>query len=664
MGASMVSRIGALLLVGALVFAPAFSRADEDICAIPKQEFASCQSDYRAFRSIVVAVHGWNGSCAETFGSNNDSLLKTLQNGGAFDVDCFAYDTNNTPIAKSADQLRAKIGKLVELGYDEFFFVTHSMGGIVVLQMLMDDGLAADGTKLKDSADSGLLLRGNGPHVAGVHAWAVPLDGLRSQVNWSGKIINFLGFSPAALPELAPGSTFLVSLNNSLQEFYKLAKAAAPPDRARMQFDLTLYQGKNDDWVVVNVPSGDPLLADNPDFVRMVLTEDGHSHNVSNGGTVTEPKYPQELLRDKALLTMSLEPRFTEIFRSDLPFAPESLLRRQSRIINGTIQFCKDNFEEAIRPVSDLIAKIITGQFVRSAQLDFDLVDRFASLVEVQATHLIKAKQYGRVVELFDTIVSALDSYDPQGKKSGMDFGKGNAQAIDRLIDTVRYIVDRLGEIANLSGTDGTPVDPQALAQVETKLLNLAPRYLYAGHDTVRSKAIDTIHAALQVSSQQAIDDSQVVESLARFAVKYAVDLPEKEKFGLADGFRTASKKTSEKRDIVFEALNSDASGTQKGTKVWAVIMDNQRVDQILADLPVSYKISDPEFQFVVDVVERGGATGNSSTNALAALDIGQAVVDSKFKTDVGQIRLEQLQGAVEMSKIPRVAKRFDQWRP
>ncbi len=40
--------------------------------------FAHCSDEARDFHSVVLAIHGWTGSCSSTFGDRKDSLFYIL----------------------------------------------------------------------------------------------------------------------------------------------------------------------------------------------------------------------------------------------------------------------------------------------------------------------------------------------------------------------------------------------------------------------------------------------------------------------------------------------------------------------------------------------------------------------------------------------------------
>lgn len=134
-------RYGTLLVLCLLTgLATPVAAEPEKICTGVAADFASCAKAERNFHSVIVAVHGWGGSCKETFGSGKLSLFEGLRQPvrAFYDVDCFPYESRDYTIEQSARHLRAHLLELKKLGYNEVFLLTHSMGGMVTLRLLTD----------------------------------------------------------------------------------------------------------------------------------------------------------------------------------------------------------------------------------------------------------------------------------------------------------------------------------------------------------------------------------------------------------------------------------------------------------------------------------------------------------------------------------------------
>jgi pimeloyl-ACP methyl ester carboxylesterase len=155
----------------------------------------------------MIAVHGWNGDCASTFGSDNRSVFKVIDE-PFYDMDCFQYDSKTTSLDDNARLLRERLKALHEKGYRQAILVTHSTGGVIALRMLanisVQDGkiATAEGTwPLQAAGDKGLRIKA-------IHAWATPINGLRTLVSLAGHLV----FSPETLPDLKAGSAYLKHL--------------------------------------------------------------------------------------------------------------------------------------------------------------------------------------------------------------------------------------------------------------------------------------------------------------------------------------------------------------------------------------------------------------------------------------------------------------------
>ena len=66
-------------------------------------EFAHCPNSTRNFKTAVLAVHGWSGDCKSTFGRQDESLFRVLENNRFYDWDCFQYDTDRVNIKQNTD---------------------------------------------------------------------------------------------------------------------------------------------------------------------------------------------------------------------------------------------------------------------------------------------------------------------------------------------------------------------------------------------------------------------------------------------------------------------------------------------------------------------------------------------------------------------------------
>ena len=200
--------------------------ADPDYCTQSETSFASCQSMSPSYEAVVLAVHGWNGSCGGTFGRDDESIFRVL--GGDrthfFDFDCFEYDSLNTPIEENVRNLHARMVALHQRGYQHAMLITHSTGGVIALQVLTD-AVLDDRGYVRSDLEREVVLADDGIRIPAVQAWATPISGLKRTVRFGGRVLSVFGYSPETLPDLEPNSTFLTNLRRrALTRF---------PDRGR-----------------------------------------------------------------------------------------------------------------------------------------------------------------------------------------------------------------------------------------------------------------------------------------------------------------------------------------------------------------------------------------------------------------------------------------------
>ena len=90
--------------VAALLGSSTDTHPQEPECPKGPVRFAHCEPNSRNFQTVMIAVHGWNGDCASTFGSENQSIYKVI-NEPFYDLDCFQYDSKTTALDQNANLL-------------------------------------------------------------------------------------------------------------------------------------------------------------------------------------------------------------------------------------------------------------------------------------------------------------------------------------------------------------------------------------------------------------------------------------------------------------------------------------------------------------------------------------------------------------------------------
>jgi hypothetical protein len=316
----MIGVVLGALVVGCLSWDARAQTSDH--CLVRGVTFASCSPKARYFQAVVIAIPGWKGKCESTFGRGGSNLLNLMRQTNFFDVDCFDYDSDHTALAISRGLLHKRIEELRSYGYREIAFVTHSTGGVLALDLLLSEALEGGGLR-SAAARSVLFKNQDGARLRALYTWAVPLNGIRSYIEFGGRIINIVNISPAVLPQLSSDSAYLKELKERIGAFSAKFKDAAGADRAEYKFDWIVLQGQRNDEVVQGISEGEPWFPSS--IARVVNTASMHSYNVGDAGEIGAPRYPGEMMSDKAKLALSLYPRLDEHFLRLSPRVPNSI---------------------------------------------------------------------------------------------------------------------------------------------------------------------------------------------------------------------------------------------------------------------------------------------------------------------------------------------------
>jgi hypothetical protein len=57
---------------------PCFGSSKPDACFKPPASFVHCPRTSKNYKSLLLAVHGWNGDCHGTFGKGDQSVFGVL----------------------------------------------------------------------------------------------------------------------------------------------------------------------------------------------------------------------------------------------------------------------------------------------------------------------------------------------------------------------------------------------------------------------------------------------------------------------------------------------------------------------------------------------------------------------------------------------------------
>ena len=337
--------------VAALLGSSTDTRPQEPECPKGPVRFAHCEPNSRNFQTVMIAVHGWNGDCASTFGSENQSIYKVI-NDPFYNLDCFQYDSKTTALDQNANLLLQRLKALHAKGYRQAIFVTHSTGGILALRMLANISVQNGQFASAESARPLLSSDDRGLQIKAIHAWATPINGLRPLVSLGGRLV----FSPETLPDLKVGSPYLTRLQADLKTLGTLMNAPNSSERPRLFVPIIFYQGQRADGIVHNIEEQEAIKAGWwPYKAAIVHTESGHTHNLGASGDIGLPKYPAKLMEARAMLELGLLPRLDDVFPRNLKAVSNILEQRQLNVVDGISSYAQFLFMQAYTPLADYL---------------------------------------------------------------------------------------------------------------------------------------------------------------------------------------------------------------------------------------------------------------------------------------------------------------------
>jgi pimeloyl-ACP methyl ester carboxylesterase len=552
-------------------------------CAVPGVAFAPCPDTQRLFKTIVVGVPGWNGKCDNSFGVQVQNVLNVMREPSFFDVDCFDYDSHGMTLEKTVDLLRTHLQDLkLVYGYEEVSFITHSTGGVVVLRLLLDELRAADGVSIRTGADRSFLFRTDGGslRVRGVFAWGIPINGVRPHVCNAGIFANLFQVSPAVLPHLCADSPFLLDLKKQYEamnaEFERLPSAS----RAGLGFELIVFQGQDDDWVVHPVLPGESWVPRNA-RVQLVDTQAPHTSAISSNGTVELPTFAGLTMRQVSQLSFSLMPRTGDYFRGDLA-ASETLERAQTGILDGVVDFSSigNLFLAGSREVSDFALLIFNQRFVRSPTFDAYAVDKLDMLMRAKVEQL----QAEDAVRYADTLLFAIDrGFQTVNTTDLMAFGGKNKEAVRKLVMTVANVFGAVKQLLDRDpGLEDDLISSGSVAEFERRVSNVIERLLQDEDQETRSLALAALQDFVSLAAPVTVanfDFEGTFEQYGR-ANYNMVTATEKEMWG--DALLVFASRSPEARARSLQFLNERSPFIGQDAPMWAPLLSGEQLRQFV----------------------------------------------------------------------------------
>ena len=638
-------------------------------CSASHYPFASCPRMIPSYKAVILAVHGWNGSCKNTFGEGEESIFEVLDDSQThfYDFDCFEYDSHNTPILDNVRLLYARMKLLHELGYTHAMLITHSTGGVIALQMLTDT-LLNDDNELRQNLSNEFLLASNGIQIPAVQAWATPINGLKSGARIAGKFVAFIGYSPETFPDLEPRSQFLNRLKERLKIIGKLS--ADIPDQSRTRIsdvNVNFYHGQENDLIVLGInderarkygwlwPVGRGGLID---------TGLGHTHNIAESGAVGSPRFTGHTMKLEALLELPFEPRYDEVFRSDLLEFPDTLVIRQKGIINALIFYAKYKFWAVISPAMSFFEHMITKPFsgLRSRDVDLNLVTNLSTMMKDRsASESLIQFQIAFVRRI-------LMNYCPSGLEDLKIVGHNHSSVVSVMLDMAIFIhnktldylkqqtEDRQADILIIYYPENATID-----EFDREMQNVFEKFLGSGYHTVQNQTIAYLPDVVARSNAEVLNSSKLLESMAMFTENNHHVLPQKQKTQILQAIEAATSKSPTLRLAILERWGTEVAYQEQQRPLWATLNDDRIITKLVEQVSNNQRLHQTELEFLFSVIMEGGAKGNSvGVVRLAEQKLSKAVVEGRIYSGAGPQLVESLTSGDDVAAYPFIAREIE----
>lgn len=628
-------------------------------CSDGENAFASCSPSNRAFKSVVIAIHGWGGHCDETFGNANTTLFTHLLTNGVSDVDCFEYSTAGQSIETSVSQLRQRLTKLGEDRYSEFVFVTHSMGGIVFLRMMLDDLLNDDKTALRGKDDPKRFFKPDGPQLSFASIWATPINGVTPDIAGAIAFRQWFSSAPAYTKEaLIRDKPFLTSLRSDMVKVAALLQQTTPELRGKYSFKLMFHHGQKEDWVVnkIDVDHDAWRIGYKDDRLQVSDIDAGHLDTVGKPGPLELARYPVVMIKSEQLLLLSFVPRLDEAYVADSTTVDGVQQNRRGRIVDGAVLLLSETKDNAIDALRDVLVRMVAADYVHIAGQD----EKFAkSLLDAAIEKASRIAGDPNAKKLFvrfaDTLLcdGALASFRPDAT-GPTAVGGDRFVARDLLLNLMRLLAKKMQELVAQDASIG-----QQLTHCQTidKLIESAVQpqiqALNANNDSNSLTGVNNLQILVALASPETLDAQAINDAVINFRLRKANGVSEQVNEKLGELIVAASAKSPKQREIAMTRLVLPRVGGS--APFFTKILTDQQLQALNGQI-------DPllarqfETDFLSRVIENVGVSSSSATVTLDASDILIDAAEVKTAAEQKQI-FDKLDLRKARLKQPRAIK-------
>jgi len=595
------------------------AQAATPYCQLDGVRFASCPGTTRLFGAVVVAIPGWNGTCFDSFGVAESSLLNVMRQVNFFDIDCFDYDSHHVSLEDNAKLLLVRLQGLADAGYEEVTLLTHSTGGILALQLILTELTKDNVAAVRLGPNQSLLFgrQGEGLKLVALHAFGTPINGVRDHICAAGRLGNIISISPAILPYLCADSEVLSKLKESFERFNQLHSQLSSADRNKFRFSLNFFQGQGDDWVVNDIHPGQRWFPANAD-VHLVSTLRGHTVVVGQNGTLEFPTFSGEVMSDKSQLLFSLLPRTRTYFHDGL--APSATLDWSQRtIVGGVVDFAgiRNLFAAGAKKVSEFVVLIFNGRFVRDRGFDEYAVGQLDELLRQRADTLAPS----HIVRYGDQLLADIEiGYVEPNPTDPLMFGAESEAAGRKLARTVQYVFETVSLfVGDTPALENELLSSQrSLAEFERRVDRVLARFLTDTDIDTQSAAVEAYNSFAQTASLKALETIDFSQSLGVFATTNYRIMSADRKNALGDVFTKLGDRSEVVASDLLDILNSKQPWLGEDSPLWVPLLTEEQTKFWIDKSSVDQ--SEAASEFLTSVVANAGRFGQSYTIAFPAI--------------------------------------------
>ena len=594
-------RLRKLTLIANLVLASFFMPGTSDLqaaangyCGPPDALFAHCKAQKPVFKAVLLTIHGWKGSCQTTFGDDRQEKGGALTSGSLyslfkdmrwFDFDCLDYDSVTFPIENHVKRLKDRISALRGKGYEDLIMVTHSTGGIIALQYLVE--------RLKTAIDSQNF---DVPSLPLIMNWSAPINGLRWQIKKAGGWLNFIGSTQETLPQLDDeNNPFLGNLRSRLSIYQTLKKKVPVEHRQAFDTHAIFFHGNATDWVVRGI---DPADARSKKWLwekpagRFVYTDQAHVKNINNPGNPEAHRYPGHVTESESVISIPLKLQLEKIFPASTSDFDKTLVPHQLTMLNGIVynsQRLRHENPQHVEALLSFLRRLLLERFPRSKEVDYKLLKHLTS--EIFSETLVKTSGSTREATIH-FVRKVLREYDATISRSETSPGHGEPGFVNGVLEFAKTLDRALGPIIVFSTIPSTTTMgwPSIVAAGDSEteaaradLVTLMLNNLSSSYATIRGNALKLLKERAPTFSRSIIRKANLIERLEKFYTPLASSLgttPKESLGGILTGLATRSGAIGAE---VSEMLNRKVIYRSKKVPLWKSLQ-SVRIDKIFRE--------------------------------------------------------------------------------